>query len=141
MAYKVFLYPATFDLLQFIKRLKFIFIFFQNMWERVDVVLVLACMTSCLGTVLGVSQCLQGEFASMIGAIVAAGALGGGALVLGGPAVPLPLFALLVVVHTMLPVSRLVSSILAVLLTSAHVTLAVFHWKHLPDRAFYSQVV
>ncbi|XP_075224793.1 adenylate cyclase type 2 Ac76E [Lycorma delicatula] len=114
--------------------------FSPNMWERVEAVLVLACMTSCLGTVLGVSQCLQGEYASLAGALVAAGALGGGALVLGGPAVPLPLFALLVVVHTMLPVSRLVSCILAVVLTSAHITMAVFHWRHLQDRYFYAQM-
>ncbi|RZF36709.1 hypothetical protein LSTR_LSTR005022 [Laodelphax striatellus] len=115
-------------------------IFSKNIWERVEAVLVLACMTICLGTVLGVSQCLQGGYASLAGAVVSASALGGGSLVLGGPAVPLPLFALLVAIHTMLPVTRFVSCSLSLVMSAAHFVLAVFYRRHLPDQNFYSQL-
>lgn len=64
-----------------------------------------------------------------------------GTLILSGPAVPLPLFALVVTSHTVLPVPRPVSVSLAVLMSITHLVLSAVRSRHsLSDSMFYSQV-
>ena len=90
----------------------------------------------------GQSACLLRSDLTALGvSLVVCGVLGAGTLALGWPTAPLPLFALLLAIHTMMPVSRIVSLVLAILLTVAHLALAI-SWRPEVDNttAFYSQV-
>jgi hypothetical protein len=103
--------------------------------------LVLVGMTV---TALGVfaaaqSPCLLRSDLAAHGVSVAVTAvLGSGIIALGWPTAPLPLFALLLAIHTMMPISKAVSLLMAATLTAAHVALAV-SWR--PETSsFYTQV-
>ena len=90
----------------------------------------------------GQSACLLRSDLTALGvSLVVSGVLGAGTLALGWPTAPLPLFALLLAVHTMMPISRIISLLLAILLTIAHLALAI-SWRPEVDNstAFYSQV-
>jgi adenylate cyclase 2 len=90
--------------------------------------LVLVAMTvTSLGVfAAGQSACLLRSDLTALGvSLVVTGVLGAGIIALGWPTAPLPLFALLLAVHTMMPVSRIVSLTLAAVLTIAHIVLAV----------------
>lgn len=102
--------------------------------------LVLVAMTvTALGVLVAAqSACLlRSDLAALGVALVVAGVLGAGTVALGWPTAPLPLFALLLAVHTMMPISRTVSLIVAGTLTIVHLALAIC-WR--PEAsAFYTQ--
>ena len=95
-------------------------------------------------TALGVfaaaqSPCLlRTDLAALGVSVVVTGALGSGTITLGWPTAPLPLFALLLAIHTMMPISNTVSLLMAAVLTTVHIALAV-SWR--PETSsFYTQV-
>jgi adenylate cyclase 2 len=95
-------------------------------------------------TALGVfaaaqSPCLlRSDLAALGVSVVVTCALGSGTIALGWPTAPLPLFALLLAIHTMMPISNAVSLLMAALLTAVHIALAV-SWR--PETSsFYTQV-
>jgi len=95
-------------------------------------------------TALGVfaaaqSPCLLRSDLTALGvSVVVTGALGSGTIALGWRTAPLPLFALLLAVHTMMPISNTVSLLMAAVLTTVHIALAI-SWR--PDTpSFYPQV-
>lgn len=59
-------------------------------------------------------------------------------MVTAGRHAPLPLFALLLAIHTMLPLSRLVVCVLAAIVTAAHVATSIAH--RLDDDSDFIQV-
>lgn len=85
------------------------------------------------------SPCLLRSDLTALGvSVVVTGALGSGTIALGWPTAPLPLFALLLAVHTMMPISNAVSLLMAAVLTTVHIALAV-SWR--PETlSFYTQV-
>ena len=110
---------------------------------QVSVVPLLALVGMTV-TALGVfaaaqSPCLLRSDLTALGvSVVVTGALGSGTIALGWPTAPLPLFALLLAVHTMMPISNAVSLLMAAVLTTLHIALAVT-WR--PDTSsFYQQV-
>lgn len=80
-------------------------------------------LVSC--TLLLLAQWPFGRAHSLAASLAALLGLGGGALLLGWPTAPLPLFALLVAAHTMVPLPRCVAAGIAAGLTVAHLGLAV----------------
>ncbi|XP_069701394.1 adenylate cyclase type 2 [Periplaneta americana] len=105
-------------------------------------VLVTMVVTSLGVFAAGQSACLLRTDLTALGvSLVVTGVLGAGTLALGWRTAPLPLFSLLLAIHTMMPVSRAASLILAALLTVAHLGLALA-WR--PDlyesRSFYWQL-
>lgn len=106
--------------------------------------LLLSAMTvTSLGVfAAGQSACLLRSDLTALGvSLVVTGVLGAGTLALGWPTAPLPLFALLLAIHTMMPVSRIVSLVLAILLTVAHLALAISWRPEMENTAvFYSQI-
>jgi hypothetical protein len=98
-------------------------------------------MTVTALAVFAVAQCaclLRSDLVALAASLVVTGVLGAGTVALGWPTAPLPLFALLLAVHTMMPVSKTASLMMAVVLTIAHLALAV-SWR--PDAsALYTQV-
>lgn len=103
--------------------------------------MVLAAMTGTALVVFAVAQSaclLRSDLAALVASLAVTGVLGAGIVGLGWPTAPLPLFALLLAVHTMLPVSRAVSLAVATVLTVAHLSVAVT-WRQ-PAAAFYTQV-
>lgn len=68
---------------------------------------------------------LQTEPAAVTAAVLVVLTLGGGVVFLGGTAAPLALFSLLLAVHTMLPVSELLSIGLAASLTVLYMTWSI----------------
>jgi adenylate cyclase 2 len=95
-------------------------------------------------TALGVfaaaqSPCLLRSDLTALGvSVVVTGALGSGTIALGWPTAPLPLFALLLAIHTMMPISNAFSVLMAAILTTVHIALAV-SWR--PETSsFYKQV-
>ncbi|KAJ9592327.1 hypothetical protein L9F63_001147, partial [Diploptera punctata] len=106
--------------------------------------LLLSSMTvTSLGVfAAGQSACLLRSNLTALGiSLVVTGVLGAGTLALGWPTAPLPLFALILAIHTMMPVSRIVSLVLSILLTVAHLALAI-SWRPEVENsaAFYSQI-
>lgn len=103
--------------------------------------LVLVGMTV---TALGVfaaaqSPCLlRSDLAALGVSAVVTGVLGAGTIALGWPTAPLPLFALILAIHTMMPISKAVSLGMAAALTAVHLALAI-SWR--PETSsFYKQV-
>ncbi|GFG37885.1 hypothetical protein Cfor_07375, partial [Coptotermes formosanus] len=95
-------------------------------------------------TALGVfaaAQCpclLRSDLTALGVSVAVTCVLGSGTVALGWPTAPLPLFALLLAIHTMMPISKAVSLVMAAALTAAHVALAV-SWR--PETSsFYAQV-
>ena len=95
-------------------------------------------------TALGVfaaaqSPCLLRSDLTALGvSVVVTGALGSGTIALGWPTAPLPLFALLLAIHTMMPISNAYSLLMAAVLTTVHIALA-FSWR-LETTSVYTQV-
>ncbi|KAG8293168.1 cAMP biosynthetic process [Homalodisca vitripennis] len=84
---------------------------------------------------------LRDERAALVVSVIAVALLGSGVLSLAGPSVPLPLFALVVATHTVLPVPQHVSVLLAAILTLSQLTLT--SWRAtsgLGDPRFYTEV-
>jgi adenylate cyclase 2 len=103
--------------------------------------LVLAAMTVTALAVFAVAQSaclLRSDLAALAASLVVTGVLGAGIVGLGWPTAPLPLFALLLAVHTMMPISKTVSLSMAAILTIAHLAVAV-SLRH-ESTAFYTQV-
>ncbi|XP_054285500.1 adenylate cyclase type 2-like isoform X1 [Macrosteles quadrilineatus] len=91
---------------------------------------------------LVISVAAQLTTAMLVLGVAAIASLGGGVVALGGPCVPLLLFALVVVTHTVLPVSRAVSVGLAALVTAGHVGVsAVRSHRELDDFRLYTQLL
>ncbi|XP_021918215.1 adenylate cyclase type 2 isoform X3 [Zootermopsis nevadensis] len=106
-------------------------------------VLILVAMTVTCLVVFAVGQCaclLRSDISALGVSLVVIGVLGTGILALGWPTAPLPLFALLLAIHTMMPISRTVSLILAAILTTVHIALAVAWRPDTQDSSFYIQV-
>ena len=81
---------------------------------------------------------LRSDLSALGVSVVVTGALGSGIIALGWPTAPLPLFALLLAIHTMMPIPNAVSLLLAVMLTTVHIALAV-SWRP-ESSSFYTQV-
>ncbi|XP_046660486.1 adenylate cyclase type 2 isoform X2 [Homalodisca vitripennis] len=84
---------------------------------------------------------LRDERAALVVSVIAVALLGSGVLSLAGPSVPLPLFALVVATHTVLPVPQHVSVLLAAILTLSQLTLT--SWRAtsgLGDPRFYTEL-
>ncbi|XP_068085089.1 adenylate cyclase type 2 [Anabrus simplex] len=107
--------------------------------------LILAVMTATVMAVLlaGQSPCLQhSDTMALVAALVTVVSLGAGVLLLGSQTAPLPLFSLLLAVHTMMPLSRVLALILAAVLTGAHLAIAITR-RESPDEdtsTFYLQI-
>lgn len=98
-------------------------------------------ITLLLAAVLLLSQFsffLQTEPAAVTAAVLVVLALGGGVLALGGTTASLPLFSLLLAVHTMLPISRLLSVGLAATLTVLYMAWSLSSRKYAAE--YYLQV-
>lgn len=116
---------------------------FQEPETRVLPIAVVATITFILLGVLLASQfpvVLESEAWSLVASLLVTGSVTTATLLLAGRHALLPLFALLIAVHTMLPVSRLVAIILAVIITAAHITLSVVDRVSSDFKSYYIQV-
>lgn len=77
------------------------------------VTLAMTLTTLLVAVVSQLPTLLRNDTVSHILSTTLVGVLGVGILLLAGPAVPLPMFTLLVATHTTLPVTRLASTLLA----------------------------
>ncbi|CAH0385414.1 unnamed protein product [Bemisia tabaci] len=104
---------------------------------------VLGLMTLSLGVLLGVSQVaslLKEPRVCLALSLVAVAVLCAGLGTLMGAEASLPLFAVLLGVHTVLPIAAAHSIVLAAVVTFAHLALVVLARQHHPDSLFYTQV-
>ncbi|XP_049818616.1 adenylate cyclase type 2-like isoform X2 [Aethina tumida] len=116
----------------------------QDVHEIPMPVIVLSLLAFALITILMASQfppIMESEAWALTASLLIIGAATTAMLLLAGRHAPLPLFALLVAVHTMLPLSRAVSSVLAVVVTVAHVAVSVAYRLQAGDRAYFEQLV
>ena len=89
---------------------------------------MMSVVTLTLFVVFVVSQfpiVMESETWSLIASLSITATVTTTILLLSGRHAPLPLFTLLVNLHTMLPISRIVAVVLAVVVTIAHITLSV----------------
>jgi adenylate cyclase 2 len=101
-------------------------------------VMVAMAVTALVVFTVAQSACLlRSDLAALAASLVVTGVLGAGTVGLGWPTAPLPLFALLLAVHTMMPISKTVSLSMAAILTIAHLALAI-SWRQ-ESSAFYTQ--
>lgn len=118
-------------------------VFSKNVEQHVLTLSLLSSMTLILLCVFVATQfpsLFRGDIPSLIASLISCSVLGMGIIILGGTSVPLPLFALIIATHTMLPVSRAVSIVLAVLLTVGYLAKAVHEHHDFMDYMFYAQM-
>lgn len=97
----------------------------KDVSEKTTPIIFLSAIILILALIFTVSQfpsVLRTEIFSITASFVVVALLGSGILYLNGTCAPLPLFSLLIAVHTMLPVHRIVSIALAVVLTALYMT-------------------
>lgn len=70
---------------------------------------------------------LESQIWSVVAALVVTGVVTTASLLLAGKYAPLPLFALLIALHTMLPVSKVIAIALAAIVTVAHIATSVVY--------------
>ncbi|KAL1129131.1 hypothetical protein AAG570_013662 [Ranatra chinensis] len=113
-----------------------------DVWSRGVEVMVLCGLTGGLVAVTAVGVAI-GPGAGPTGAVAAALLLSAALVALGpgSPLAPVPLFPLLVAVHTMLPLSGPLSLVMAATLVTVHMALAAVNMMPLPRQEFYTKLV
>lgn len=115
----------------------------QEVEEKLYPLATLFTVSIILLIVLGTSQFpafAENEAATLASSLLVCGSLAAATLLLAGRHAPLPLFALLLALHTMMPVSRPVSMGLAAVITAAHLALSIAH-KFNDEKMLYTQVI
>ncbi|XP_050300810.1 adenylate cyclase type 2 isoform X2 [Anthonomus grandis grandis] len=105
---------------------------------------VMSMVTFSLLAILMASQfplILESEAWALMSSLVITASAATGMLLLAGRHAPLPLFALLIVIHTMLPLSRTVALALATIVTVAHLATSIAHRLHRDDDADFLQLI
>lgn len=116
---------------------------FQNIHEKLYPIMTLFLVTLIICGVLVASQFpafIESRMASLGASILVTGALSTATLLLAGHHAPLPLFAILLALHTMMPISRVISLVVAAIITAAHLALSFAH-RFGNDNPFYKQVI
>ncbi|XP_017783531.1 PREDICTED: adenylate cyclase type 2 isoform X3 [Nicrophorus vespilloides] len=120
------------------------FMQFQDVQDRMFPIIMISVMTVTLVMVLLASQfpiVMESEAWALIASILVTGIVATSTLLLAGRHAPLPLFALLLALHTMLPVSRLVAIAMAFLVTVAHLTTSIAYRYTSDVHSFYMQLI
>ncbi|KAJ8924909.1 hypothetical protein NQ315_001066, partial [Exocentrus adspersus] len=115
----------------------------QDLNRNILPVAVLSILSLTLVFVLLASQfpaVLESEAWALVSSLTVTTAATTAMLLLAGQHAPLPLFALLIAVHTMLPLSRTLATALAAVVTVAHLATSVAHRIQAKD-SFYLQLV
>lgn len=115
---------------------------FQEVEERLYPLVTLFTVAVILMIILGISQFpvfAESEAAALASSLLVSGSLAAATLLLAGRNAPLPLFALLLALHTMMPVSRPVSLVLASVITATYLALS-FARRFGEDKILYTQV-
>ncbi|CAH0547419.1 unnamed protein product [Brassicogethes aeneus] len=100
----------------------------QDLNNGLESVIVMSILAFTLISILMASQfpiIMESEAWALISSLLITGVTTTAMLVLAGRHAPLPLFALLVAIHTMLPLSRAVALALATIVTVAHMATSV----------------
>lgn len=111
--------------------------------QEIYPIAVLAVITITLLGVLMASQfpiILSSETWSLVASLLVTGSVATATLLLAGRNALLPLFALLIAIHTMLPISRLVAIILATIVTVAHLAMSITYRLNSDFHSYYMQV-
>lgn len=83
---------------------------------------------------------MESEAWALVSSLLITGAVTIAMLLLAGRHAPLPLFALLIAIHTMLPLSRLVAMILAGIVTIAHMATSISYRIDSGIHSYFLQV-
>ncbi|XP_018574325.1 adenylate cyclase type 2 isoform X2 [Anoplophora glabripennis] len=116
----------------------------QDLNKSILPVVVLSILAFTLVFVLLASQfpvVLESEAWALLSSLVVTVTVSTAMLLLAGRHAPLPLFALLIAIHTMLPLSRSVALALAVIVTVAHLSVSVAYRINAGPHAYYLQLV
>lgn len=104
--------------------------FLQDIEEKLYPIFTLVSVTILITVILVATQFpafIESKIASLASSLLVTGSLAAMTLLLAGRHAPLPLFALLLALHTMMPISRPVSLVLAAIITAAHLALSFAH--------------
>ncbi|XP_076272427.1 adenylate cyclase type 2-like isoform X2 [Rhynchophorus ferrugineus] len=115
----------------------------QDLHKSILPIAVMSVMTFALIAILMASQfpvILESEAWALLSSLIISIAAAAAMLLLAGRHAPLPLFALLLVIHTMLPLSRSVSVALAIIVTVAHLATSIAYRLHDGDSNFIQLV-
>ncbi|XP_018332829.1 adenylate cyclase type 2 [Agrilus planipennis] len=102
----------------------------QDLESELFSVITLVVLTFLLMAVFLISQfsfILESEIWSTTASLLIVGGISTATFLLAGTYAPLPLFALMVAMHTMLPISRVISLVLASIVSAAHFATSVTH--------------
>ncbi|KAK9892993.1 hypothetical protein WA026_023207 [Henosepilachna vigintioctopunctata] len=100
----------------------------QNMQDDINAIVILSILTFILLSVLMASQfpiILESEVWALVSSLTVIAIVSTSMLWLAGRHAALPLFALILAIHTMLPLSRAVSIVIAVVVTLGHLATSV----------------
>uniref|UniRef100_A0AAR5NYU8 adenylate cyclase n=2 Tax=Dendroctonus ponderosae TaxID=77166 RepID=A0AAR5NYU8_DENPD len=116
----------------------------QDLHKSILPITMMSVVTFALIAILMASQfpiVLESEAWALMSSLVITASAATAMLLLAGRHAPLPLFALLLVIHTMLPLSRSVALALATIVTVAHVATSIAHRLHEDEAADFLQLV
>ncbi|XP_066155288.1 adenylate cyclase type 2 isoform X2 [Euwallacea fornicatus] len=116
----------------------------QGQHKSILPISTMSVVTFALIAILMASQfpiILESEAWALIASLVIVASSATAMLLLAGRHAPLPLFALLLAIHTMMPLSRTVSLALATIVTVAHVATSIAHRLNQGEEADFLQLV
>lgn len=114
------------------------------MERNVIVITSMTLLTITLIVILLVSQfpiVLESESWILLSSMLITVAVTTATLLLAGRHAPLPLFALLIAIHTMLPLSRSVAMALAIIVTVSHLATSLAYRLEGGSQSYYMQVI
>lgn len=116
---------------------------FQDIQRTVLLITTMTLLTATLIIILLASQfpiVLESEAWALLSSLLITVAVTTATLLLAGRHAPLPLFALLIAIHTMLPLSRSVAMALATIVTVAHLATSIAYRIDAGSKSYYMQV-
>lgn len=139
-------FPTDRSLKKIINKLLFFEIIhlLQDFNGNVTLITTMSMLTFILIVVLVASQfpiVLESEAWALLSSLLITATVTTATLLLAGRHAPLPLFALLIAIHTMLPLSRAVATALATIVTVAHLSTSIAYRIQAEEEANYIQVI